>query len=212
MAVDIVRHLQAFAGLPWSARRRWLARRITTLATGRVISADRSLLEQRILPAYAARPERQRLLFVGCDSGTRHYPRLFDRSATEFHTIDIDPARRRYGAARHLSAALQDIATHFAPGSLDVIICNGVYGFGLNDRASFAAAMRACHASLCEGGELLLGWNNIAAYAPFDPSAPMFELGYERSAATPLGPWRVECDTPTRHTYDAYVRKSQEPE
>lgn len=196
-------HLAAFAQLPWRGRLRWLARRVVAGATGRIRSADRELLERRILPAYAAR--RQRVLFIGCDRYTSRYPRLFD--AALFMTMDSDPRKARHGAARHIVAPAQDLARHVAPGSLDAVICNGVLGFGLNDRASFEAAMRACRHALREGGELMLGWNNVAAYAPFDPCKVMLAVGYERCGrGSPLGRFRVETDTPTRHTYDAYLR------
>lgn len=204
------RHLDAFAQLAWPERLRWLMRRLASSATGRIESADRELLEQRILPAYAARARRQTILFIGCDRSTRHYPRRFEEMARQrsvFWTLDIDPRKARYGAARHIVAAAQDLSAHVAPGSLDVVICNGVLGFGLNDRPSFEAAMRECLHALRAGGELILGWNNVAAYAPFDPSQVMFELGFERcEQESPLGHWRVETATPTRHTYDAYVR------
>lgn len=207
MGAAVARHVRAFAGLPWRARWRWLSRRIASAVTGRIASADRRLLERDILPAYAARAHAQTLLFVGCDRATAHYARIFDRSATAFCTLDIDPARRRFGAARHAVARLEDAASHFAPGSLDVIICNGVLGFGLDDRAAFESAMRSCFACLRDRGELLLGWNNVPAYAPFDPSEVVLALGYARAARSPLRAWRVETDTPTRHTYDAYVKE-----
>ena len=69
----------------------------------------------------------------------------------------------------------------FAPGSIDVIVANGVYGFGIDDRAALGAAFAAARLVLRPGGTLVLGWNDVPALAPFDPEAVAGEAGFERS-------------------------------
>jgi SAM-dependent methyltransferase len=101
---------------------------------------------------------------------------------------------------------MQELDRHLAPGSVDVIVANGVYGFGIDDRAALGAAFAAAHAVLRPGGTLVLGWNDVAALAPFDPEPVALASGFVRSAAHPLGAWRTATATPLRHTFDAYAR------
>ena len=50
---------------------------------------DRYLLEDLIFPTLHSRPDMRRLLFVGCDVLTEHYPDFFaDRV---YITMDSDP-------------------------------------------------------------------------------------------------------------------------
>lgn len=125
---------------------------------------DRETLEQVILPAYARRGDIRTVLFVGCDWYTRHYEQMF--SGANYWTLDPDPWKRRFGARRHLVAGLEDIDTHFAPGSVDLIVCNGVYGWGLNSRVDCERAFEGCFGSLRESGHFILGWNDRPTRRP----------------------------------------------
>ena len=202
------RGLSAWLGLPWRARWRWLGRKVGELFRGgdRIDSPDRAILERQVLPALAADPALRSLLFVGCGRYTRHYAALFAPATERFRTLDIDPRRARFGNTGHLVAALQDVAQHIAPASVDAIVCNGVYGFGIYDRDELAKALGASCTVLRPGGSFVLGWNDVPAFAPFDPLETALAAGFVRDA-TLLGAWRVGTDTPTRHTFDTYVRE-----
>lgn len=202
--------LRAWLGLPWRQRLAYTARKLADSVPGRsrIRSADRRLLEETVLPGYAADPGLRTLLFVGCDWYTQDYAELFAPERARFRTVDIDPAKARFGAPGHVVAPMQEIDRHVAPGSVDVIIANGVYGFGIDDRAALGAAFAAAFAVLRPGGTLVLGWNDVAALAPFDPAAVAGEAGFARSTVNPLGAWRTPTDTPLRHTFDAYERQT----
>ena len=201
------RAVAAWLGLPWRGRWQWLGRKAGELLHGgrRIHTPDRVVLEHFVLPTFAADPTLRALLFVGCGRYTRHYTALFAPASERFRTIDIDPRRARYGNTGHLVAPLQDVAEHLAPASVDAVVCNGVYGFGIYDRDELAEALRASYTVLRPGGRFVLGWNDVPAFAPFDPLEPMLGAGFVRDA-TLLGSWRVVTDTPTRHTFDAYIR------
>ena len=201
------RAIAAWLGLPWRERWRWVGRKLGELARGgnRIDSPDRAVLERLVLPTFAADPSLRSLLFVGCGRYTRHYAALFAPATERFRTLDIDPRRARYGNTGHVVAALQDVAQHLAPASVDGVVCNGVYGFGIYDRAELDKALRASFAVLRPGARFVLGWNDVAAFAPFDPLEVALGAGFVRDA-TLLGAWRVVTDTPTRHTFDSYVR------
>lgn len=59
-------------------------------------------------------------------------------------TIDADPWKSRFGSQRHIVAGLEDLAAHVQPGGLDLILCNGVVGWGLADPDGCEQAFGAC--------------------------------------------------------------------
>ena len=96
----------------------------------RYSSPARTVLENIIIPYYASHANTSRLLFVGCDWYTKHYRKYFKKC--EYWTIDSDPQKKRYGAKNHIVDLLENLDQHFDEEYFDVIICNGVLGFGLN--------------------------------------------------------------------------------
>ena len=206
------RGLRVWLALPLGSKVRWLARKVRDALPGmqHIASADRRLLEGDLLRAYAADPALRQLLFVGCEWYTQDYAQLFAPDVSRFRTVDIDPAKARYGSAGHIVAPVQEMARHLPAGSIDVIVCNGVYGFGVDDEPELARTFAAAHAVLAPGGKLLLGWNDVPVLGPFDPEPVAREAGFDRDEARPDG-WRQRTDTPTRHTFDFYVKRLATP-
>jgi hypothetical protein len=115
-------------------------------------------LVNQILPAYAALGGR--ILWVGCRLYTKEYPALLERHGGECWTTDIAITHAKWGAAgRHLTWDLLQIDQLLAPESFDSVLCNGVFGFGVNTRDAQSAALRAMAGILKPEGRLLLGWN-----------------------------------------------------
>ncbi len=163
---------------------------------------DRRVLEQVILPEYARRPDIARILFVGCAAYTRRYGEFF--AGREYWTIDPVERRRRYGSARHIVDTLQNLGSHVTPGYFDLIVCNGVLGWGLNAPADVDTALGTCFVHLRAGGDLLLGWNDIAPrnrVLPEDiPALRRFEPA--NFGASQMARWAIEA--PNRHVFDFY--------
>jgi hypothetical protein len=131
---------------------------------------DRRLLEGVILPELAAREGVLRVLFVGCAEYTRHYEALF--AGREFYTIEIDPAAAVYGASvpgRHIVDSVENVARYLPRGRLDVILMNGVFGYGLDDPAAAEKTIQSCHDLLSASGLLMIGWNDLPQCKPFEP-------------------------------------------
>lgn len=125
---------------------------------------DRYLLEEIIFGQLRSRADVRRILFVGCAPYTKHYPARFaDR---EFITIDIDPAQAQYGSAVHIVDTLANLSAHISPDSLDVVICNGVFGWGLDDRDQIEVAVEQCFRCLRPGGLFVVGWNDTDPWRP----------------------------------------------
>ena len=166
---------------------------------------DRHTLEQVVFKYLLALPNTNRVLFVGCDWYTRHYERTFFRDR-EYWTIDVSPDARRFAGKRHIVAPLQDLGRHFPEGHFDLIICNGVYGFGLDAREDCELAFDLCHSRLRHDGVFLLGWNDIPARTPVPLESLESLRRFRKFVCLELGTWRYVTDTPYRHTFDFYRR------
>lgn len=186
---------------------RWLVVRTLRGAVGLPTSLDtqdRRLLEREILPWFGARAEYRRVLFVGCDWYTRHYDAFFD--GREYWTLEKDPARRRYGAARHVADSVVHLADHFPEASFELILMNGVLGWGLDDPAEAETALAACATRLASGGVLLLGWNDVPEKRILDPDESPALARLEAWSFPPFGESRRVAPGRIRHTYDFYRR------
>jgi SAM-dependent methyltransferase len=188
----------AIAGIHHSAYVEWQRLRGGPL---RLPTIDRRLLEQELLPAYARRPDVRRALFCGCAPYTRHYASIF--ATAEYWTLDPNPARRRDGASHHIVDSLQRLQCHDHGGLFDLIVCNGVLGWGLDTRADAEAAITACDRALRAGGHLLLGWNDVYPRNRVQPEAIR---SLQRFVHAPFSGWdaRLRVPGPGRHVFDFY--------
>ena len=170
----------------------------------RLHSPDRDVLERVILPAYARLPGMRRVLFVGSDWYTRHYEKLFP--GQQYWTLDPDPWKRKFGARRHIVAGLESLDAHFDESHFDLIICNGVFGWGLDQRDDCERAFLACFRRLKVGGHFMLGWNDVPEHTPL-PLASLGSLARFKPQPLPaLGTARFLADVQTRHVFDFYMK------
>ena len=168
-------------------------------------SEDRFVLEQRILPFYAGRADVQRVLFAGTAWYTAHYRQLF--AGHEYWTIDPVPSRREYGSDHHIVDTLARLPAHVAEGHFDLIVVNGVIGYGLNDPMDVEASVAAVHRCLRTGGHLLLGWDDVDARRVLAPEQIVALAAFSRLADTPFGRYRCAIADDNRKTYDFYVKR-----
>jgi hypothetical protein len=166
---------------------------------------ERRVLEQMILPHYAARPDLQSVLFVGAEWDTRHYEWTFFPHQ-EYWTMGWDPLARRFGSRHHLVAPLERLDEFFPQGALDLIICDRAYGHGLDSLEQCERAFSHCYACLRKDGELVLGWDDRAwrTAPPLEDIASLRR--FTRHPFPPLGAWRVRTATRDAHTYDFYLK------
>jgi SAM-dependent methyltransferase len=167
-------------------------------------SEDRKILEEVIIPYYCDRSDIQKVLFVGCAPYTSHYSDLW--AGKEYWTIDIDPHQERFGSENHVVGSLENLDDYFPEATFDLIICNGVYGFGLNDREGCERAFLECFQALRDGGEFILGWNQVPQYNPLDLEEIQALQLFHPKAFPPLGDWRYVCKGGILHTYDFFAR------
>ena len=130
---------------------------IAPLRPTQIMSHDREILERTILPYLAS--TCQSVLFVGCAKYTKGYNKLFERQ--EYWTIDCMESRAKYGSKRHIRGDITQLSRHFEKNYLDVIIMNGVLGWGVDTDEEISRALEECRIVLKPGGLLILGWNDF---------------------------------------------------
>ena len=167
-------------------------------------SDDRTILECQIIPYYQLAADFRRILFIGTDWYTHGYNRLFRMK--DFTTIDPDPAKAQYGARQHIRAPMQSIPEHFAAGSLDLVLCNGVVGWGLNQADQAEVAFRACFDALRPGGHLIIGWNDLPAHRPFRLSEIRSLAPFAPLTFGPLKTAERRVDNEWRHTFSFFAK------
>jgi len=171
-------------------------------------TADRDILEQCILPYLAADDTLSNVLFVGVDWYTQRYRDLF--RSKNWTTIDVDSHKVAFGATEHIVDSLVNLGSHVVDGTFDVIVCNGVMGFGLNDSSSIERAIDSCWHALRSGGRLVLGWNNVARYRPIRPEDIEALQRFAKWQFPPLGASRYAVErSPLRHTFDFYSKEER---
>ena len=166
-------------------------------------SPDRLVLVGEMLPVFARRPGQ--ILWVGVRAYTKGYPAVLEQRGAICWTTDIMPASARWGrAGRHWTGDLLEIGEVFAPGSFSTVLCNGVFGFGVDTVEMQAKAFEAMAKVLQPGGVLLLGWNTDRIPDPLAAQAwrPLFE----RSGLEGL-PERRHIEG-TTHVYDLLRRRA----
>jgi SAM-dependent methyltransferase len=164
---------------------------------------DRRLMAEAYIPAFAAAGGR--ILWVGCRAYTATDYAALETGGAEVWTTDIDPKAARWGrSGRHRTGDVCEIDTIFPDITFDAIICNGVFGYGVDAAEQQGRAVAAMAAILRPGGRLLLGWNTDKVEDPVQAglTAPWFD-------PAPFGgqDQRVGFDTVT-HVYDTLIRRA----
>jgi hypothetical protein len=173
-----------------------------SLEPEQISSPDRLMLEGTILPYFAHSPSVHKVLFVGCSAYTRRYEAIFN--SQEYWTIDPKRVKRKYGSARHIVDSISNIGGYVVHEYFDVIILNGVIGYGLNRISAIGQAIDACHAALASDGILLLGWNDTAQRAPLDIRT-IHALGkFSEYYFEPVQACHYRTEGPGHHTYSFY--------
>nr|WP_314358785.1 hypothetical protein [uncultured Achromobacter sp.] len=115
-------------------------------------------------------------LFVGIDKHNWHYPRLL---LCQFHSLDIEARKAVYGRpGSHWTGSAIHMADHYGPNAFDVVVANGLLGFGINNAAEFRRLLTQCELVLKPGGLLVLGYNDRPDRAPF-PVMPVVREYFE---------------------------------
>ena len=108
-------------------------------------------------------------------------------------TIEPDPKQAMYGSSQHhIIGYLQELQHYAKPASFDVIILNGVIGWGLNEDKHIEMAVKDMHKALRTSGVIVVGYNEGAN------CCHQFEPYFKRSTLGPL-PHSIDLKTSELH-------------
>ena len=123
---------------------------------------DRYFLEKFIFDYLNS---RRKLLFIGVDIYTKHY---YDQLLFDVYTIDINPNKKRYGnKGKHITDSAERLSKIYT-SKFDVVIANGLIGFGVDKLSQFKKVLNEIYSILNENGILILGFNDSSELLFFD--------------------------------------------
>jgi hypothetical protein len=206
---DLLEIIAKLRQKPWSDTRRaiWGRLRVLVGLPAPMRTPDRLVLEDIIIPFYVTRGVG-RVLFVGTDWFTKHYERYF--AGSDYWTIEVEPRRRRFGARQHIVDSLENLDRYFPASHLDLIVCNGVFGWGLDEPEACERAFQQCYYCLRDQGVLVMGWNEVPEHNPVALESIRSLAQFARLEDSPLGTWRYAVPASARHVYDFYMKNSDE--
>ena len=168
------------------------------------IFEDRRVLRSTIFPHFAQSTKYKNILFVGCKWYTFSYNIIFRNK--NYWTLEKNPQRRKYGAENHICASMEEIHQHFKENSLDLIVCNGVFGWGLDSTSSVEKAFSNSYESLRVGGILIIGWNDIPKRRPFPLDECLALRSFNSYIFPPLDESVYKTNTQNKHQYNFYIK------
>lgn len=119
---------------------------------------DRNVLERIIFPYVLSEYEPQTVLDLGREEYQKFYNQYF--RGRELWTMDFDPKRKRFGSKNHVTGDVAHLKDFFHDNQFDLVIMNGVFGWGLNDPAMIEQAFAAIYDILKPGGVFIFGYND----------------------------------------------------
>lgn len=178
-----------------AARARWKQGRIA------LNLPDRVFLEETVIPWFRERESINRVLDIGTDWYTWRYERLFPNQ--EYHSIDFDPAKAKFAGKRHVTGSILELDRHFSENQFDLIICNGVFGWGVNEPEQIREAVSQLSRCLSPKGYLVVGWNDNDERRP-EGIEKELQKALSPFVLPPVGSEFYDTETAHRHLFRFY--------
>ena len=163
---------------------------------------DRIFLEEVAIPFFRDQKNVERVLDVGTDWYTWRYASLFPRQ--EYHSIDFDPGKAKFAGKTHVKGSLLELDQYFAEDQFDFVICNGVFGWGINKREEIRTALAQIERCLRRGGFLVVGWNDNDERRPIGIEEELDDL-FLSFTLPPVGASFFDSQTKHRHLFRFYT-------
>ena len=120
---------------------------------------DRKYIRDEMLPAIA-RTNPDNVLLVGTRRYTANYPKYLRTPTGRVWTVDIDPQAAKFGNGEfHRVGDVCEVATLIPGVKFDVILANGLLGFGIDSESEITRFTAAMADVLGPQGFLMLGWD-----------------------------------------------------
>jgi hypothetical protein len=125
---------------------------------------DRSVLERIIFREIYTSGDYSNILFVGCSQFTSWYPTIFETCPKiTFSTVDSDLQKLPHGSKTHHRVARFETLVNLPEthGFYDLVILNGVFGYGIDSLNDKLTALKTTHAILKPRGKVLIGYRDF---------------------------------------------------
>lgn len=119
---------------------------------------DRNVLEAIIFPWVLKELEPKAILDIGREEYQKFYNHFF--AGRDLWSMDFDPKCKKFGAKNHLTGDAADVGEMFSAKQFDVVLMNGVFGWGLNEPEKIEKCFAGIYKVLKPGGFFVLGYND----------------------------------------------------
>lgn len=165
---------------------------------------DRLVLEDIIFPYFQNNDEFNTIISIGTDWYTKSYNKVFKKK--KYWTIDMDPKKKKYGSIRHIIDSMGNLHSYFQKNEVDIIFCNGVFGWGLNKPEDIEKSFKICFDLLRKDGVFILGWNDLPQYRPIALDDVQALKLFKPLNFEPLNANTLLTKNPNRHTFNFYIK------
>ncbi|MEM9478578.1 MAG: class I SAM-dependent methyltransferase [Verrucomicrobiota bacterium] len=180
---------------------KWRRRYVRTIGKVR----DREVYHEEILPYLSTLPQIKRVLDIGCEWYNLHHRRLFRQH--EYWTIDLDAEKAGFGSRNHIVGSALELDKHFEADSFDLVLCNGVFGWGVNESSEVASLAEQVASMLVVGGKVVVGWNPGTTNVPeLSPSVAM-SLQFDPWKFPPQKASSFIANRENGHTFEFFAKK-----
>ncbi|WP_375383828.1 class I SAM-dependent methyltransferase [uncultured Microbacterium sp.] len=170
----------------------------------RLATTDRVFLEDVVVPFFLADSGIRRVLDLGIAWYTRSYPRLY--KGVQYWTVDIDPEKTQIAGPNHRTVSATRLTDEFDPETFDLVVCNGVIGWGVNTPADVEQALDACADVLRADGWLVVGWNDVEGHRVPDLDE-QFARRFRREIFPPVQADHFIPETAYGHRFDFFRKR-----
>lgn len=184
-----------------------MSNRLVARVYFRVCRPDRRYMEDKLLPTFV-RTRPRRVLSVGVQTYCAHYSRYFAGTPAEYWTIDLDPRVAKLGSrGRHIVANITDIHRFFGQDYFDIILLNGVFGWGIDGADDQDRALASLRRVVRGGGILLVGWDTHLVRDDLDAMGEARGWKHANSLGLPSRSSFPNRNAPagSRHIYDLFT-------
>ena len=135
---------------------------------GIIPGAGRDFLELELLP-HLREANYRNILIVGVMPYSQHYAYFLMRQGACVSTMDSDSKAAACGSPQmHIVDRIENAGSYFPDDSIDLVLCCGIYGFGLMDEKEVRASLSAVRRVLKPKGLLVFSWNRKPMHDPID--------------------------------------------
>lgn len=164
---------------------------------------DREVLETIIFPYILSHQNPKKIL----DIGREHYQKFYNEFffGRELWTLDRHKWKKRYGSQNHVTGNVKKLDEYFKKNQFDLVVMNGVFGWGLNKEKDIEKTFRDVYNILKKGGLFVLGWNDRPGLRPMLLKDIPALKKFKQVVFPPLSKHQFRCKT-GYHTYNFYKK------